>query len=74
MYPAYYVYMTDRQKGGYMDKLKVSMPPLYPAICRQASRNFFFLFLNQHTYVVGTQKNSPNETILLSTQNTCLNL
>ena len=25
------------------------------------------------TYVVGTQKNGLNETVLLSTQNTCLN-
>ena len=29
-----------------------------------------FLFLNQ-TYVVGTQKNRLNETVLLSTQNIC---
>ena len=29
------------------------------------------LFLNQ-TYVVGTQKNRLNETVLLSTQNICL--
>ena len=32
----------------------------------------FSLFLIQ-TYVVGTQKNRLNETVLLSTQNTCLN-
>ena len=32
----------------------------------------FFLFLNQ-TYGVVTQKNSLNEIVLLSIQNTCLN-
>ena len=32
----------------------------------------FSLFLIQ-SYVVGTQKNCLNETVLLSTQNTCLN-
>ena len=32
----------------------------------------FSLFLFK-TYVVGTQKNRLNETVLLSAQNTCLN-
>ena len=32
---------------------------------------FIFLFLNQ-TFVVGTQNNRLNETVLLSTQITCL--
>ena len=35
--------------------------------------NHFFYFSTK-TYVVGTQKNRLNETVLLSTQNTCLNL
>ena len=32
-----------------------------------------FSYLSTKTYVVGTQKNRLNETVLLSTQNTCLN-
>ena len=42
--------------------------------------NVFFNFcgnpvshFSTKTYVVGTQKNRLNETVLLSTQNTCLN-
>ena len=35
----------------------------------QASWSYF----STKTYVVGTQKNRLNETVLLSTQNTCLN-
>ena len=31
----------------------------------------FFLYLSTKTYVVGTQKNRLNETVLLSTQNIC---
>ena len=30
-------------------------------------------FISQPKHVVGTQKNHLNETVLLSTQNTCLN-
>ena len=33
----------------------------------------YFLNFSSETYVVGTQKNRLNETVLLSTQNTCLN-
>ena len=33
-----------------------------------------FSYLSTKTYVVGTQKNRLNETVLLSTQNICLNL
>ena len=33
----------------------------------------YFLYFSSKTYVVGTQKNRLNETVLLSTQNTCLN-
>ena len=39
---------------------------------RVCTRTLFFLFLNQ-TYGVGTQKNRLDETVLLSTQNICLN-
>ena len=35
------------------------------------TENYFFYF-STRTYVVGTQKNSLNETVLLSTKNTCL--
>ena len=34
--------------------------------------NQFFYFLSK-TYLLGTQKNRLNETVLLSTQNTCMN-
>ena len=33
----------------------------------------YFLYFSSKTYVVGTQKNRLNETVLLSTQNTRLN-
>ena len=33
----------------------------------------YFLYFSSKTYVVGTQKNRLNETVLLITQNTCLN-
>ena len=33
----------------------------------------YFSYYSTKTYVVGTQKNRLNETVLLSTQNTCLN-
>ena len=33
----------------------------------------YFCYFSTKTYVVGTQKNRLNETILLSNQNTCLN-
>ena len=33
----------------------------------------YFLYFSSKTYVVGTQKNGLNETVLLTTQNTCLN-
>ena len=32
-----------------------------------------FLYFSTKTYVEGTQRNSLDETVLLSTQNTCLN-
>ena len=40
---------------------------------RVRTKKFVFLFLDQ-TYVVGTQKNRLNETVLLSTQNICSSL
>ena len=33
----------------------------------------YFSYFSTKTYVVGTQKNRLNETVLLSTQNICLN-
>ena len=33
-----------------------------------------FSYFSSKTYVVGTQKNRLNETVLLSTQNTCVQL
>ena len=34
----------------------------------------FISYFSTKTYGMGTQKNSLNETVLLSTQNTCLNM
>ena len=36
-------------------------------------KTIFFISHPKHNYVVGTQKNRLNETVLLSIQNTCLN-
>ena len=41
-------------------------------LVKSAFQNFFSYFSTK-TYVVGTQKISLNETVLLSTQNKCLN-
>ena len=41
-------------------------------LIKVCTQKLFFVFLNQ-THVVGTQKNRLNETVLLSTQNICLN-
>ena len=44
---------------------------LYQAFNNECvTEKIFFLILNQ-TYVMGTQKNRLNETVLLSTQNIC---
>ena len=43
--------------------------------CLEAGRQIrvhFFIFSSK-TYIVGTQKNRLNETVLMSTQNRCLN-
>ena len=49
--------------------LSVDPPGLKLRVC---TKKLFFLFFDQ-TYVVGTQKNRLNETVLLSTQNICSN-
>ena len=46
----------------------VDQAPLYECVLKN-----YFLYLSSKTYAVGTQKNRLNETVLLSTQNTCLN-
>ena len=47
--------------GNYLPPEKKSIPENY------------FSYFSTKTYVVGTQKNRLNETVLLSTQNICLN-
>ena len=59
---------TNKVCGGYKQNLSLS-PGLQ---IRVRIGKLFSLFLIQ-TYVVGTQKKLLNETVLLSTQNTCLN-
>ena len=39
----------------------------------RARNDFFSFYFSTKTYVVGIQKNRLNETVLLSTQNICLN-
>ena len=43
---------------------------LFQAPDKSAYLNFFFFYFSTKTYVVGTQKNRLNETVLLSSQNT----
>ena len=52
--------------GHFYNVQKSTRPPV-------GNRKLVFLFLNQNIYVVGSQKNHLDETVLLSTQNTCLN-
>ena len=40
---------------------------------KSAYWKIIFFYFSSKTYVVGTQKNCLNKTVLLSTQNTCLN-
>ena len=52
--------------------------PIYPYSEYQAPRlecvtENYFSYFSTKTYVVGTQKNRLHETVLMSTQNTCLN-
>ena len=39
-----------------------------------AYQNIIFFYFSTKTYAVGTQTNHLDETVLLSTQNICLNL
>ena len=41
--------------------------------CRYSNTRNYFAYFCTKTNVVGTQKNRLNETVLLSTQNICLN-
>ena len=52
-----------------IDALKNLVSPAGLLKERVPTKNLFFLFLK--IYVVGTQKNRLNETILLGTQNIC---
>ena len=44
------------------------------AYCIQAPTENYFSYFSTKTYVVGTQNNRLNETVLLSTHNTCFKL
>ena len=48
-----------------------AVPALETALERSPD---YFSYFSTKTYIVGTQKNRLNETVLLNTQNTCLNL
>ena len=47
--------------------------PNYRTPDKTAKIEKYFVYFSTKTYVVGTQKNRLNETVLLSTQNTCFN-
>ena len=55
---------TCRTKSSLKSKLMIVLS------LRVSKSKIIFLFINQ-TYVVGTQKNRLNETVILSTQNKC---
>ena len=46
---------------------------LLRTLVKSAYQKIIFSYFSTKTYVVGTQKNLLNETVLLSTQNICLN-
>ena len=56
-------------RGNSFSWLKVVRPGLQIRV----GTGKLFSYFSTKTYVVGTQKNRLNETVLLSTQNTCLN-
>ena len=51
-----------------MDQTIIYRPSLKKCILEN-----YFIYFSIKTHVVGTQKKVSNETVLLSTQNTCLN-
>ena len=55
---------TQDQSGLY------NMPRSNRPLVKSANEKIFF-FISTKTYVVGTQKNRLDETVLLSTQNIC---
>ena len=57
----------------YLLKASTYHRPYYISHQGQVFSGNYFLYFSAKTYVVGTQKNHLNETVLLSTQNTCLN-
>ena len=71
------VHNTVRHLGGFFTDIKVSIfrekfTNIIRPLVKSAYQNFFS-YLSMKTYVVGTQKNHLNETVLLSTQNICQN-
>ena len=63
------------QVSGAAPFLKLIQKPadLGPGLQIRVRTGKSFSYFSTKTYVVGTQKNRLNETVLLSTQNTCLN-
>ena len=54
-------------------KISCTCPYTYasPLVKSVYQKNIFSYFSTKQSYVVGTQKNRLNETVLLSTQNIC---
>ena len=63
----------QRVKSKYMYPLSLASKSIYSGLQIRVCIGKLFSLFSSKTYVVGTQKNRLNETVLLSTQNTCLN-
>ena len=61
-------FTTDQQSCTLFELLVLKQAPRSESI-----KENYFSYLPTKTYVVGTQKNRLDETVLLSTQNACLN-
>ena len=66
---AYTNLLHGSSKANFFDNL----PDYYRPLVKSAYQKIIFLIYKTKIYVVGTQKNCLNETVLLSTQNTWSN-
>ena len=67
IYPLLGTGSTQEPRPDMTEKMLTGRPP-----DKRAYLKIIFFYFSTKTYVVGTQKNLLNETVLLCTQNTCL--
>ena len=60
--------------GSLLKELKFCKLATFSIIGPEYMVKNYFSYFSSETYVVGTQKNRLNETVLLNTQNICLDL